>query len=250
MTSDVTALAVGQSCPSLLLSVKGRIQSELRVFRDSDEAFTLLTTGRQGERLLAGIGRLLVSERADIIGPEPFAMVTLLTPQAPTAGFDLSLAGRVPETWDVVGADADALLTACNATRADHGELDALRIAASIPTIDVDYLPDEALVHELGLERALVSFDKGCYLGQETVARTEYRGKVNRHLRRLSFDRPVDLLSEVTLDGTPVGLVTSVADHPALGAIGLALLRASTDGATFLRVGSDRAELLQLGEGR
>ena len=230
--------------------MKGRIQAELRVFRDSDEAFTLITTGRQGERLLAGIGRLLVSERAEIIGPEPFEIVTLLASEPPTGEFDLSLAGRVPGTWDVVGADADALLTTCNATRADHGELDALRIAASIPTIGVDYLPDETLVHELGLEHTLVSFDKGCYLGQETVARTEYRGKVNRHLRRLSFDRPVDLLSEVTLDRAPVGLITSVADHPALGAIGLALLRASTDTATFLEVGSARAELIPLGEGR
>ena len=78
---------------------------------------------------------------------------------------------------------------------------------------------------EAGLNERAVSFTKGCYVGQETVARLFYRGKPNRHLRGLKLSEPVEPGTPLRLGEKEVGRVTSVAVSPALGPIGLAIVR-------------------------
>ena len=93
------------------------------------------------------------------------------------------------------------------------------------------------LVQEAGLEDDAVSFEKGCYLGQETVARAEYRGRVNRRLRGLRLAAgPPAAGGRGAADGREVGRMTSVAATPDLGPIGLAILRREVEPGAAVEV--------------
>ncbi len=95
----------------------------------------------------------------------------------------IAVPGALPGTVDLVVDDAEAAIAAIGADEAPHQALELARIAAGIPRVGIDTGPS-TLVQEAGLEDVAVSFDKGCYLGQETVARIAFRGHVNRRLRR------------------------------------------------------------------
>jgi folate-binding protein YgfZ len=91
---------------------------------------------------------------------------------------------------------------------------------------------ERTLVQEALLGEA-VSFDKGCYLGQETVARLHYRGHPNRRLARIALDAPVTAGSQITGDAGAAGTVTSVAEVPGAGWMGLGMVRREVpDGAS------------------
>ena len=133
--------------------------------------------------------------------------------------------GRLPGTLDLVVDDAGAAIAALGVEEVPAEALEMARIAAGLPTVGVDTGPS-TLVQEVELQDAAVSFDKGCYLGQETVARVRYRGRVNRALRGLMLASPPPRPGAVVRDGgRDVGVLTSVAVTPDLGAIGLAVLR-------------------------
>ncbi len=101
---------------------------------------------------------------------------------------------------------------------------ECLRIERGRPRYGVD-LDDTVIPQEAGLNERAVSFTKGCYVGQETVARLFYRGKPNRHLRGLRCSVPAAPGDELVLDGRTVGRVSSAAVSPRFGAIALALVR-------------------------
>jgi folate-binding protein YgfZ len=103
--------------------------------------------------------------------------------------------------------------------------LNVVRIESGVPDYGVD-MDESNLAQETGLEAEAISYDKGCYLGQEVVARVHFRGHVNRHLRSLSFpdtlpERGVALLDQ----DKEVGVVTSAVMSPDYGAIGLGYVR-------------------------
>jgi len=228
LTNDVASLTPGGCVPALLLDAKGRIQVGLRCARDADDAFTLVTTPGAGGPLVALLGRYHVSEDLDVLGPEPSDLLTvggLARPPASDA-VDLALPGQVPGTWDLVVTDAGAALAALGLPQAPAESLTARRIEAGVPLVGVDTGPS-TLVQEAGLENAAVSFDKGCYLGQETVARVAYRGHVNRRLRGLLLPAPAAPGARVESGGAAVGAVTSTAVSPARGPIALAMIRTS-----------------------
>ncbi len=127
------------------------------------------------------------------------------------------------------GVPAVELLDApppAGAQAVDQDELERLRILARTPRFGAE-LDDRVLPAEAGLEERAVSFTKGCYPGQEPVARLHYRGRANRGLRVLALDGdglpPYD--AELTLEGRPVGRVTSAARDPEHGVVALAYLR-------------------------
>jgi folate-binding Fe-S cluster repair protein YgfZ len=99
---------------------------------------------------------------------------------------------------------------------------------------------------EAGLNERAVSFTKGCYVGQETVARLFYRGKPNRHLRGLRLSAPVEPGTPLRLGEKEVGRLTSVAVSPALGPIGLALVRRQAEPGSTLAAGDGTAEVVEL----
>src|SRR6202007_2637268 len=107
---------------------------------------------------------------------------------------------------------------------ADEARAEVVRVERGRPRYGVD-LDDSVIPQEAGLNARAVSFTKGCYVGQETVARLFYKGKTNRELRALTSAELLPVGTELTLDERVVGTVTSSALSPRLGAIGLALVR-------------------------
>jgi folate-binding protein YgfZ len=97
----------------------------------------------------------------------------------------------------------------------------------------------ETLPAEAGIVERAVSFTKGCYIGQETVARLHYKGKPNRHLRGLRFSAPAAPGDAVRLGEKEVGTVGSAAISPALGPVGLAILRREAEPGATVAVGED-----------
>jgi tRNA-modifying protein YgfZ len=87
-----------------------------------------------------------------------------------------------------------------------------------------------------------VSFSKGCYVGQETVARLFYRGKPNRQIRGLRLSVPVETGAEITLGDRVVGRLGSVAESPSLGSIALALVRREAPPGSDVLVGPDHVD--------
>ncbi len=99
-----------------------------------------------------------------------------------------------------------------------------MRVERGRPRYGVD-IDESTIPQEAGLNERAVSFTKGCYVGQETVARLHYKGKPNRHLRGLRLSAPVASGAELRLGERTVGHVGSVAVSPTLGPIALALVR-------------------------
>ena len=230
LSNDVLRLAVGQSCQALLLDRKGRIQVDMRVVRDGEQAFTLVVDEALGDRLADTLEEFHFSEDLDLTGPEPFALVTVggLAEPPPQGAADIVLPGRIPGTHDLVGTDAGAIMSALGVPAAPAEALEAHRIEAGVPRVGAE-IAGTTLVQEVGLESVAVSFDKGCYLGQETVARTAYRGHVNRVLRGLELPAPALPGAGIEHAGKVVGRLSSTAVSPVHGSIALAVLHRSAE---------------------
>jgi folate-binding Fe-S cluster repair protein YgfZ len=99
---------------------------------------------------------------------------------------------------------------------------------------------------EAGLNERAVSFTKGCYVGQETVARLHYRGKPNRHLRGLRLSAPVEPGTPVVAGEREVGRIGSAAVSPRLGPIALAILRREAQPGSTVTIGDATAEVVEL----
>lgn len=235
LTNDIAGLALGASCRTLLLDNTGHIRADMRALRTGATEFTLVSDVAVGHTLATLLDEFHFSEDVDILGPETFACVTVAGRlQADPVGIDVVLPGLVSGTVDLIGPDAATILTANSLTAGTPTLLEARRIAAGVPRFLVDYTTDN-LVQEAGLEAA-VSFDKGCYLGQETVARLQYRGRPNRRLCGLTLDGPASAGASLMVGDRAVGTLTSVADDPDLGRIGLAILRREVAAGDQLRV--------------
>jgi folate-binding protein YgfZ len=155
-----------------------------------------------------------------------------------------------PEGIDVVCDAPDletvrAALVDAGATPVSEAAAEIVRVEQGRPRYGVD-IDEGTIPQEAGLNDRAVSFTKGCYVGQETVARLHYRGKPNRHLRGLRFAPPGETPAtppargaELRLGERPVGQVGSVVHSPRLGTIGLALVRREAAPGDTLAVGED-----------
>jgi folate-binding protein YgfZ len=151
----------------------------------------------------------------------------------------------------ILGADAREdvarALAERGAVAVSEQAAECLRIEHGRPRYGVE-LDDSVIPQEAGLNQRAVSFTKGCYVGQETVARLHYRGKPNRHLRGLRLSRPAERGEQLLLGERVVGSVASSCISPELGPIALALVRREAPPGTVLAVGEDaaRAEVVEL----
>jgi tRNA-modifying protein YgfZ len=128
-------------------------------------------------------------------------------------------------------SDALRLLTGDGARGAGEDELEAIRISNGAPRWGRD-MNEKTLPQEARLEDVAIDFNKGCYVGQEAVAKIHFRGKVNRKLRSISADAPVDAGAHVIVDGARVGTVTSSAGRRAL-----AMLRYTVEPGAVVAIG-------------
>jgi len=198
LSNDVEALGPAESCEALFLTPKARVIAPLTVLRRSAEDFLLLTEPGLGERLRAGLFRMRFAAKCEIATEEHVSAVVLGEREGiPTADYG------VPAV-EVLDAGLDPTI--------GDDELELLRIRAGTPRYGRE-IDDRVLPAEAGLEERAIDFEKGCYPGQEPIARQHYRGRVNRSLRVL--DIPGEELpeydAELTYEGKTVGRVTSVA---------------------------------------
>jgi folate-binding protein YgfZ len=152
------------------------------------------------------------------------------------------IATATPEGLDVLcqADDLDSVRVAlvdAGALPVSEQAAQALRVELGVPCYGVD-LDESVIPQEAGLNERAVSFTKGCYVGQETVARLYYRGKPNRMLRGLLLSEPAATGEEVHLGQRLAGRLGSVALSPTLGPIALALLRREADPGASVTIGA------------
>jgi folate-binding protein YgfZ len=231
VSNDVEALSPGEACDALLLTAKARVIAPLTVLRRSADDYLLLTEPGLGERVRTTLLRSRFAAKCEIDHEEHTSAIVL----GGSIGIPTSDYG-VPAV-EAIDADLDVTL--------DDDVLELLRIKARTPRfgreIDERVLPAEAGLHERAID-----FEKGCYPGQEPIARQHYRGRVNRTLRllRISGDEPPEYDAELTLDGKAIGRITSTARDPEHGVLALAYVRVEVPEDAELTVGGRAARSL------
>jgi folate-binding protein YgfZ len=266
VSNDIEALTPGSGCYAALLTHKGKMLADLRVI-DTSEELLLLCERPALQALFDALRRFKVGfdcelhkrtlERGllSLIGPTADEL-TGTVPSAEHANVAAEIGGapvrlvRTDLGIDVVcdSADTDrvrAALLDLGAVQIDEAAADVLRIEHGRPRYGVD-LDDSVIPQEAGLNDRAVSFTKGCYVGQETVARLHWRGKPNRHLRGLRLGEEVQPGTELRLGEREVGRLTSIADSPRFGTVGLAIVRREAQPGDVLDAGGVRAEVVDL----
>ena len=236
VTNDVSMLRDGDVQFAAALTAKGKLVADLFIYRESATSF-LTGTRMPAYAGWAQVVRKFVNPRLAMYRDEQESLTTFLVAGAAASALRVeSRRMRIP----MLGSIAAELIVVPREMReavreqlrdlhGREGHQDALevaRIAAGWPRWGVE-MDDNTLVQEANLEQlGAVSFEKGCYTGQETVARVHFRGHVNRHLRHLESAQPVNPGSTVRdAEGKEVGDVRSSAVVPGKGALAVAMVR-------------------------
>ncbi len=262
VTNDIESLGPGEGCYAAFLTHKGKMRGDLRVLRGEDwiwidtEPAVLAPLARTVQ--MYSIGRDVrftdvTGERAilSLVGPGARAALEVQPPAREHAVVEGELGLYVATDLgvDVIcpAEDAAGARAALGVEEVSEDAAECLRIESGRPRygldVDADTIPQEA-----GLNERAVSFTKGCYVGQETVARLHYKGKPNRHLRGLRLDEPAAHGDPVHLGERAVGTVGSACVSPRHGPIALALLRREAAPGTIVSVGAGAvsAEVVEL----
>jgi tRNA-modifying protein YgfZ len=208
VSNDVEALATGEACAALLLTAKARLIAPLVVLRRGDEDFLLLTEPGLGEVVRALLTRMRLRARCEIELEEHEAALVF--------DGDTGFATDWPGAREALDAELEPTLS--------EEELELRRIESGIPRWERE-LDDRILPAEAGLDETHVSFSKGCYPGQEPVARLHYRGHPNRGLRVVELDEVPEYDAPLLHEGREVGRVTSAARREDGSIVGLAYVR-------------------------
>jgi tRNA-modifying protein YgfZ len=258
VTNDIEALAPGTGCYAALLTNKGKMLADLRVLDTDDELwldtervalqalFDSLRRGAVGwdaqlhkrtleQALLSLVGPGAEQAVGGPVGPEH------ANRRAQLGGADVLLVATDLGV-DVVCAagDADRVRGALAVPEVPEAAAEVLRVESGRPRYGID-LDDATIPQEAGLNDRAVSFTKGCYVGQETVARLHWRGKPNRHLRGLRLSAPVASGTPLLLGEREVGRVGSSVVSPRFGPIALAIVRREASVGDELAAGDARA---------
>jgi tRNA-modifying protein YgfZ len=205
LSNDVAALGVGESCEALLLTPKGRVIAPMRVVRQGETNFLLLTEPELGERLRDELLRMRFAAKLELETEEHRSYLLLGDANGGIPNEDYGVAAS-----EILDAEPPGDLP----TLSEEG-LEALRIEAGSPRFGNE-IDDSVLPAEAGLVERAVSLTKGCFPGQEPIARLHYRGHANRGLRVLVAE-DVERGDELVWEGKVVGRVTSAVPGRALG---------------------------------
>jgi folate-binding protein YgfZ len=270
-TQHTLDLAPGDAAQALLLSPKGKIEFAFRL-AVLDQGVLLDTEAEAAPGLAERLARFVfrydvtvgqpVQGAATLLGPGADAALAAAGVPVPVAGRagvagpDL-VAHRTPVGVDLVGPAAPAAtagLERAGAERAPAEVWELVRVEHGLPRPGRE-LTDDVLAEEAGLLGSHVHLDKGCYPGQETVARVHNLGQVQRRLAGLRFEPSAGGASEVlpgprtdlvTEDGRRAGQLRSAVDHPRLGPIGLAYVRRVVENGRLVRAGDRVATVVAL----
>jgi folate-binding protein YgfZ len=249
VSNDVEALEPGTGCYAAFLTPKGKMLGDLRILDTGEEI--LLDTERVALQDLFNLvrrfsigydvalhKRTLETSLLSVIGPHASAATGADAAGLGPREHDNVMTGLGRLVRTDVGVDvlveaartdqARAELMRGGAAEVGEEAVECLRIERGRPRYGVD-LDDGVIPQEAGLNERAVSFSKGCYVGQETVARLFYRGKPNRHLRGLRAAEALTPGAELIAGDRAVGHVTSAAVSPRLGPIGLGFVRREVD---------------------
>jgi tRNA-modifying protein YgfZ len=260
LTNDVEAVAVGEGQYAALLDRKGHMQTDMRLVRVGESAILIdLEPAAKDQALrhltMYSIGRDVAVSDAS----QERALVSLIGPRAAEIAATAPLPEFANEPTQIAGVDVVAVgtrdgidllfpaaererlvgaLTQAGAVEVSPEAVEILRVEAGVPRfgaeMDASTMPAEAAIVE-----DAVSFTKGCYIGQETVARLHYKGKPNRHLRGLKLSGAAASGATLRLGEKEVGTLGGAVVSPAFGPIGLAIVRREAEPGTEVAVGED-----------
>jgi folate-binding protein YgfZ len=260
LTNDIEALEPGEGCYAALLDRKGHMQADMRVLRTApleiwiDTEPAALSAARRHLDTYK-IGREVhleevTGDRAllSLIGPRSIEIAD--TPPLPehackelyVAGIDCIAVGTATGV-DLIAlaGDADRLrasLAEAGAVEVSAAAAEILRVEAGTPRFGAE-MNTGTMPAEAGIVEAAVNFEKGCYIGQETVARLHYKGKPNRRLRGLRLSAQAAPGTPLKLGEKEVGLVGGSCVSPVHGPIALAILRREAEPGVELSAGED-----------
>ena len=276
LTNEIEGLAPGEGCYAALLDRKGHIRADMRVLHLSTGDLWIDTEPIAAEALgrhleMYKVGREVEVEDvsgawaiSSLIGPAAAAVAVIDAPSPEHAqrfverdGIEI-LAVATDLGLDLItrGEQAEALaerLRAAGAAEVSEAAAEIVRVESGRPRFGAEMGP-ETMPAEAGIVERAISFSKGCYIGQEPVARLHYKGKPNRQLRGLRLSEPVEAGDRLLLGEREVGRVGTFALSPDLGRIGLAVVRREASPGDRLDVAgrTASAEVIELpfGDGR
>jgi tRNA-modifying protein YgfZ len=270
ITNEVEVLEPGEGCYAALLDRKGHMRGDMRVLRvDGEELWldleAIALDAVRGHLAMYKIGRAVeiedTSEKhaiVSVIGPAAEEVVGIgpLAPEHAHREFELAMGASCRAVATDLGLDLIVSAGASGALRdrlASAGAVEVSEEASEIVRVESGRprfgreMTEATIPQEAGINERAISFTKGCYIGQETVARLHYRGKPNRHLRGLRPGGPVAAGDAVALGERELGRIGTAALSPALGPIALAILRREAEPGTAVTVaGSTEAEVVEL----
>lgn len=260
VTCDVKPLAEGQGTYGFVTEVKGHILADVRVLDLGDRLWLDLPAG-EGAAVAAHLGKYAVFAPVEIQEVQGWQAWTVLgAAAAEKLGVDIAEPFSHVETSDGglavrerdLGGPAWTYWTPSEERPSLGDDLseevyERLRIEAGQPLFGRDFGPQN-FPQESGLENT-VSYEKGCYLGQEVIARIHYRGGVNRQLRGLRLAAATAAGLEVHVDGRAAGTLTSTTVSSSLGPIGLAVLHKRAEPGADVDVDGAKAKVVDLASG-
>jgi len=270
LTNDIEALERDQGTYAALLDRKGHLQSDMRVLRLSTDEIWIDLEPTPAPAILKHLRTYSIGREVEIEdASEGWAITSLIGPRSgELAGFE----GLRPEhaqrfrEWDgteVLAVATDLgldlitkaesatslaeLLEAAGIAEVSEQAAEIIRVESGRPRFGLDMGP-ESMPAEAAITDRAVNFEKGCYIGQEPVARLHYRGKPNRTLRGLRLSGPAERGDSLRLGEREVGTLGTVCLSPALGPIALAIVRREAAEGDRLEVGDGgtTAEVVEL----
>lgn len=286
VSCDLRSLAPGDGTYGFFTDPKGKIMADGAFLATDDELWIELPLGL-GSAIAAHMSRYVVADQVAIEELPGWEALRVAGPAAAerlgvASGFPEALddwrGGRLDREEGpilvrgerrlgvdgaVVAGPAPAIAAVAGLLRAADFEgvgqnaVSAVRIERGVPWFDPDFRPESNegrhvvgsgfFPQETGLEEWGVSYEKGCYLGQEVIARIHFRGKVNRLLRGLAFESESACSSELVWEGEPVGHASSVAHSPRLEKpIGLGIVHRKVPLEAELTAGGTSCRLVEL----
>lgn len=269
LSQDVEAIEPGRGAYATLLDRKGHLQSDMRVLRIAADELWCELEPLGAERVMRHLTMYKIGREVEVsddserlrvlslIGP---AAVTIagIAPLSPEGAHREELVSGVAartiataEGIDLVvaaeerGRLAEAL-RAAGAEPVDEAAAEIIRVESGRPRFGLE-MDERTMPAEAGITERAVSFTKGCYIGQETVARLHYRGRPNRHLRGLRLEAPAPTGAPVRKQGKELGRLGASVVSPARGRLALAILRKEAEPGDRVEIGDGgAAEVVEL----